>query len=67
VIQGLDVLELISNKPADTNDYPIERITVRSIKIVDRSTLPAPAPAVKPGTVPPGESKPSFWRRLWPF
>jgi peptidyl-prolyl cis-trans isomerase B (cyclophilin B) len=68
VIQGLDVLELISNKPADTNDYPIERIRIRNTKLVDRSTLPAPTPATKPGAVPPGEGKPpSFWRRLWPF
>lgn len=68
VVQGLDVLELISNKPADTNDYPTERITVRRTKLADRSTLPAPTPAAKPGTVPPGEGKkPSFWRRMWPF
>jgi cyclophilin family peptidyl-prolyl cis-trans isomerase len=68
VIQGLDVLELISNKPADTNDYPVERIKIRKTKLVDRSTLPAPTPATKPGAVPPGEGKkPSFWRRLWPF
>lgn len=68
VIQGMDVVELISNKLADTNDYPIERIRIGSVKLVDRSTLPAPTPAAKPGTVPPGEGpKPSFWRRLWPF
>jgi peptidyl-prolyl cis-trans isomerase B (cyclophilin B) len=68
VIQGLDVLELISNKPTDTNDYPIERIKISKTKLVDRSTLPAPTPATKPGAVPPGEgTKPSFWRRLWPF
>lgn len=67
VIQGLDVLELISNKPTDTNDYPIERIKISKTKLVDRSTLPAPTPATKPGAVPPGEGKPSFWRKLWPF
>jgi peptidyl-prolyl cis-trans isomerase B (cyclophilin B) len=67
VIQGLDVLELISNKPADTNDYPIERIKIRKTTLVDRSTLPSPTPATKPGAVPPGEGRPSFWRRMWPF
>jgi cyclophilin family peptidyl-prolyl cis-trans isomerase len=68
VIQGLDVLELISNKPADTNDYPVERIVIRKTKLVPREALPAPTPATKPGAVPPGEGKkPSFWRRLWPF
>jgi peptidyl-prolyl cis-trans isomerase B (cyclophilin B) len=68
VIQGLDVLELISNKPTDTNDYPVERIVIRDVKLVARETLPKPMPATKPGEVPPGEGKkPSFWRRLWPF
>lgn len=68
VIQGMDVLEVISNKPSDTNDYPVERIELRKVKIVDRSTLPTPAPATKPGEVPPGEGpKRSFWRRLWPW
>jgi peptidyl-prolyl cis-trans isomerase B (cyclophilin B) len=68
VIQGLDTLELISNKPADTNDYPVERIVIAKSKLVERSTLPSPKPTTKPGAVPPGEGKkPSFWRRLWPF
>jgi cyclophilin family peptidyl-prolyl cis-trans isomerase len=68
VIRGMDVLELISNKPTDTNDSPSERIEVRRIKIVPRESLPAQVPATKPGAVPPGEGpKPSFWRRLWPW
>jgi cyclophilin family peptidyl-prolyl cis-trans isomerase len=36
VISGLDVIEDISRKPADSNDYPIQRIEIRSIKIVPR-------------------------------
>ena len=68
VIQGMDVLELISNKPTDTNDYPVERIILRRVKMVPREALPQPAPALKPGEVPPGEGpKRSFWRRLWPW
>lgn len=68
VIQGMDVLEFISNKPTDTNDYPTERIILRKVKIVPRESLPVPVPATKPGEVPPGEGpKKSFWRRMWPW
>jgi cyclophilin family peptidyl-prolyl cis-trans isomerase len=54
VIWGLDVLDALSTRSTDTNDYPVDRIVVRSVKIVDRSKLPAPpkpaeAPAAKPG------------------
>jgi cyclophilin family peptidyl-prolyl cis-trans isomerase len=66
VIQGLDVLETISNKPTDTNDYPIERIVLRKVRIIPREELPAPAAPKKPGA--PTE-KPPFWRRplRWPW
>ncbi|MEO6738733.1 MAG: peptidylprolyl isomerase [Chthoniobacteraceae bacterium] len=64
VIRGLDVLESISNRSADTNDYPIERILLKKVSIIPREKLPAPAAAVKPGATP--EKKP-FLRRLWPF
>lgn len=33
VTSGLEFLEAVSRKPVDTNDYPIERITIESIKI----------------------------------
>ena len=64
VIRGLDVLEMISNRSADTNDYPIERILVKKVSIIPREKLPAPASAMKPGAAP--EKKPLL-RRLWPF
>ena len=68
VIQGMDVLDFISNKPTDTNDYPTERIELRRVRIVPRESLPPPVPAVKPGEVPPGEApKRPFWRRIWPW
>jgi peptidyl-prolyl cis-trans isomerase B (cyclophilin B) len=65
VVSGLDVLEAISNRSADTNDYPIERITLKKVSIIPRERLPAPAPVAKPGAAAP--AKPSFWRRLWPW
>jgi peptidyl-prolyl cis-trans isomerase B (cyclophilin B) len=68
VIRGMDVLELISNKPTDTNDNPAERIEIRRIRIVPRESLPVQVVATKPGAVPPGEGpKRSVWRRLWPW
>src|SRR5215207_11092432 len=44
VIQGMDVLDLISNKPTDTNDYPVERIELRRVSIIPRESLPQSAP-----------------------
>ena len=64
VIRGLDVLESISNRSADTNDYPIERIILKKVSIIPREKLPALAAAPKPGATP--EKKPLL-RRLWPF
>ena len=64
VIRGLDVLESISNRSADTNDYPIERILLKKVSIVPREKLSAPATAPKPGA--PSEKKPLL-RRLWPW
>ena len=48
VLWGLDTLDAISTRPVDSNDFPIERIEIRSIKIVDRAQLPAqPKPAAE--------------------
>ncbi len=37
VIEGMDVLDKISAQPADTNDNPLEHVTIKSIKIQPRS------------------------------
>jgi peptidyl-prolyl cis-trans isomerase B (cyclophilin B) len=42
VLWGLDTLVALSTRPTDTNDYPSDRIEIRSIKILDRAQLPAP-------------------------
>jgi cyclophilin family peptidyl-prolyl cis-trans isomerase len=34
VVSGLDVLEAVSRKPADSNDNPVERVVIRSVKIM---------------------------------
>jgi peptidyl-prolyl cis-trans isomerase B (cyclophilin B) len=37
VLEGMDVLERISQLPADTNDNPIGRVVIRSLRIVPQS------------------------------
>ena len=64
VISGLDVLESISNRSADTNDYPIERILLKKVSIIPREKVSAPAATPKPGAAP---AKKPLWRRLWPL
>lgn len=60
VLWGLDTLDALSTRSTDTNDYPVDRIVVRSVKIMDRSKLPAPPqPATTPATKP--------GRRWWQF
>lgn len=52
VIYGLDTLDLISTKPVDSNDYPVERVEIRSLKIIPREQLPPPPEPARPGTAP---------------
>ena len=53
VIWGLNTLDAISAKPVDSNDYPIDRIVIQSVKIMPRAELPAaPVPAAKPAPAP---------------
>jgi peptidyl-prolyl cis-trans isomerase B (cyclophilin B) len=57
VLWGLDTLDALSTRPTDSNDYPTERMVIRSVKIMDRSQLPPP-PQAKPT-----DAKPA--RRWW--
>jgi hypothetical protein len=49
VLYGLDVLDAISTQPVDSNDYPVERIYIRTLKIIPREQLPPPPAPAKPG------------------
>ena len=58
VIWGLDTLDALSTKPVDSNDNPIGRIVIRSVKIMPREELP-PAPVLAPPSPPP---KKRWWK-----
>lgn len=59
VIWGLEALDALSTRSTDTNDYPVERIVVRSVKIMDRSKLPTPP---KPNEPAPAKSGRRWWQ-----
>jgi len=74
VIQGLETLDAISTRPADSNDNPVDRVTIKSLRLVSRPEAPpAPAPAAAPpGKAKPGETTPAPvppakrpWWKLW--
>lgn len=45
VLEGIEVLEAISKKPTDSNDFPLEKIVIESITIIPRESLaPMAAP-----------------------
>lgn len=58
VIWGLDTLDFISTKPADSNDNPLERIEIKSLKILPREKLPPPPPPYAP--TPPAKKR--WWQ-----
>ena len=41
VLEGLDVLDFISNQPTNSNDFPLQKIVIKSIVIEPRSATPA--------------------------
>ena len=52
VIWGLDFLGEISGRPVDSNDSPVERVEITSVKIIPREQLPAAPVPVVPGPAP---------------
>lgn len=52
VIWGLDTLDEISALPTDSNDYPVQRVEITSVKIIPREKLPPPPTPVVPGPAP---------------
>jgi cyclophilin family peptidyl-prolyl cis-trans isomerase len=58
VIWGLEALDALSTRSTDTNDYPVDRIVMRSVKIMDRSKLPTPPKPAEAAPAKPG-------RRWW--
>ena len=72
VVSGLDVLERISKMPVDSNDCPIARIELKSIKITDHKG-PLYVSSQNNGNGSKTFTKPSsakgpigrFWNRVW--
>ena len=62
VIWGLDTLDLLSAKTVDSNDNPVERLEIRSVKVMPREKLPAPPAPEKPGATPPKPDKKPWWK-----
>jgi cyclophilin family peptidyl-prolyl cis-trans isomerase len=58
VLYGMETLDRISVSGVDSNDSPVDRITIKSLRIIPREQLP-PAPA--PGA-PPKPQKKAWWR-----
>ncbi len=58
VIWGLDALNDISQLPVDTNDNPLQRVEITSIKILPREQLPS-GPAQP---LPPSTKKKPWWK-----
>ena len=62
VIWGLDTLDLISAKSVDSNDNPVERIEIRSVKIMPREKLPVPPAPEQPATATPKPAQKAWWK-----
>jgi peptidyl-prolyl cis-trans isomerase B (cyclophilin B) len=58
VLYGMEILERISEMPVDSNDFPTDRIEIKSLRILPKEKLP-PAPV-------PGAKKPKRpWYKIW--
>jgi cyclophilin family peptidyl-prolyl cis-trans isomerase len=61
VLYGLPVLDAVSAVPVDSNDNPVDRITIKSLRVLPREKLPA---EVKPGAAgaTPKPAKKPWWK-----
>ncbi|MDQ3623696.1 MAG: peptidylprolyl isomerase [Verrucomicrobiota bacterium] len=59
VLWGYEALQQLSTKPVDSNDYPVERVVIRSVKVLPREQLPPPPVPPSQGPQP---RKKSWWR-----
>ena len=61
VLGGFETLDALSTKTVDSNDNPVERVVLKSLRIIPREQIPAPAAPAKPGAAP--AKKP--WWKFW--
>ena len=59
VIYGFETLDAISVLPVDSNDHPVQRVEIESLRIVPREQLPPP-PSPAPPSAPASEKK--WWQ-----
>ncbi len=60
VIYGYETLEAVSTAPVDSNDYPLERSVIRSVKIIPREQLPP-----EPGPLPEKKAPVKRWWQIF--
>ncbi len=60
VIYGYEALEAVSTAPVDSNDYPLERSVIRSVKILPREQLPP-----EPGPLPEKKAPVKRWWQIF--
>jgi cyclophilin family peptidyl-prolyl cis-trans isomerase len=62
VISGLDTLDTFSQLPVDSNDYPLERVELTSVKILPREQLPGAPGTNTPAKPPTPKAKKPWWK-----
>jgi cyclophilin family peptidyl-prolyl cis-trans isomerase len=60
VLYGYETLDAISTEPVDSNDYPLYRAVIRSVKIMPREKLPP-----DPGPLPPKKAPTKHWWQIF--
>ncbi len=68
VTRGLDIVEKISAQTVDTNDMPVKRVEIKSVRLVSPGSHELDAPKKKHGKTVPESEKGMFTRmieRIW--